>query len=162
LEMRIRFLDSRWIRARQATDTKAAIDNKPDPTGRTDRASDPKTAPGGANQAMEFKTGDRVEVDVLQIGTTSPAEMQKWKKGTVTEVDRRAGYRPMYVVQLDPLPNQLPETYRIPIKPNATERVAIRAGSGTAPNLTIEKLRVDENDTVLADRAVLDCEHLEL
>ena len=61
---------------------------------------------GGA----EFKVGDRVEVDELDISTSSPASMQLWKKGTVTAVDTRPGYRPGYVVQVDPEPGQLPTT----------------------------------------------------
>ena len=117
---------------------------------------------GGLNaQAQEpkFKVGDRVEVDIFMISTSSPAEKQNWKKGTVTSVDQRPGYRPMYVVQVDPLPNQLPQVYRIPITPNVAERVWIRAAGGAAPKIETDKLRVDENDTVLADREVLDCEH---
>lgn len=107
----------------------------------------------------EFKEGDRVEVDILMISTSSPAGNQVWKKGTVTEVDLRPGYRPAYVVQVDPLPGQLPQVYRIPIKPNATERVWIRSGGGAAPTIETNKLHVDANDTVLADREVLDCGH---
>jgi hypothetical protein len=117
-------------------------------------------ATSASGQPPQFKVGDRVEVDINMISTSSPAEMQVWKKGTVSEVDLRPGYRPAYVVQVDPLPGQLPQTYRIPIKPNATERVWIRAGRGVAPKIATEKLRVDENDTVLADRAVLDCQNL--
>ena len=110
---------------------------------------------GGA----QFKVGDRVEVDELHISTSSPASMQSWKKGTVTEIDTRPGYRPNYAVQLDPLPGQLPESTRIPVTRNATERVWIRSGGGAAPKIETEKLRVDENSTVLANREVLDCGH---
>jgi hypothetical protein len=110
---------------------------------------------GGA----QFKVGDRVEVDILHVSTSSPEDMQVWKKGTVTEIDMRPGYRPNYAIQLDPLPGQLPESTRIPVTRNATERVWIRSGGGAAPKIETEKLRVDENDTVLANREVLDCGH---
>jgi hypothetical protein len=110
-------------------------------------------AAGGAG----FKVGDRVEVDVIETSTSSPASMQLWRKGTVTAVDTRPGYRPMYVVQVDPVPGQLPITYRIPITPNSTERIWIRATGGTAPKIETNKLHVDKNDTVLADREPLDC-----
>lgn len=113
-------------------------------------------------QNPQYKKGDRVEVDVLMISTSSPAEKQMWKKGTVTAVDLRPGYRPMYVVQVDPVPGQLPEEYYIPITPNATERVWIRPGGGAAPRIETDKLRVDANNSVLADREVLDCEHFQL
>jgi hypothetical protein len=110
-------------------------------------------------QTPQFKVGDRVEVDILHVSTSSPEDMQVWKKGTVTEIDLRPGYRPNYAVQLDPLPGQLPESTRIPVTRNATERVWIRSGGGAAPKIQTENLRVDENDTVLANREVLDCGH---
>jgi hypothetical protein len=110
---------------------------------------------GGA----QFKVGDRVEVDELHISTSSPASMQSWKKGAVTAVDLRPGYRPGYVVQVDPEPGQLPTTWGGPITRNSTERIWIRATGGTAPKIETEKLRVDENGTVLANREVLDCGH---
>src|SRR5438067_3040736 len=59
---------------------------------------------GGA----QFKVGDRVEVDILHISTSSPEDMQVWKKGTVTALDTRPGFRPGYVIQVDPEPGQLP------------------------------------------------------
>ena len=80
-------------------------------------ASSRATAQG---ETPQFKVGDRVEVDILHISTSSPEDMQVWKKGTVTEIDLRPGYRPNYVVQLDPLPGQLPESTRIPVTRNAT------------------------------------------
>jgi hypothetical protein len=112
-------------------------------------------------ETPQFKVGDRVEVDILHVSTSSPEDTQVWKKGTVAEIDLRPGYRPNYVVQLDPLPGQLPESTRIPVTRNATERVWIRSGGGAAPKIETENLRVDENDTVLADREVLDCQELE-
>jgi hypothetical protein len=159
-EFRVRFVDMQFIRAPQETAAKTIDDNKPgDRTEANQTTTQPKATKAETNQTTEFKAGDRVQVDVLMISTSSPAEMQLWKDGTVTQVDRREGYRPVYVVQVDPLPGELPKVFRIPIKPNATERVWIRAGGGAAPNIPTDKLRVDENDTVLANREVLDCGH---
>jgi hypothetical protein len=162
-EMRVRFVDSRWIRTPQGADAKAADETKAGGNTRPNQAIDARIDQIEivANQTKEFKVGDRVEIDVLQISNSSPAEMQKWKAGTVTEIDRRPGYRPVYIVQVDPIPGQLPQNYRIPITPNIAERVWIRAGGGAAPNIPTDKLRVDANDTVLAEREVLDCQHLE-
>ncbi len=108
---------------------------------------------GGA----QFKVGDRVEVDELNVSTSSPASMQLWKKGTVTAIDTRPGYRPGYVIQIDPEPGQLPKTHWVPITRNSTERIWIRATGGTAPKIETDKLHVDKNNTVLADREPLDC-----
>jgi len=130
--------------------------NAPQQASRTAEAK-----PDAQAQNTKYKEGDRVEVDIYMISTSSPADKQMWKKGTVTGVDLRPGYRPVYVVQVDPLPGQLPEVYRIPITPNATERVWIRPGGGAAPMIETDKLHVDANDTVLADREVLDCEHFQ-
>ncbi len=115
----------------------------------------PGNSDGGGDG--QFKVGDRVEVDVIMTSTSSPASGQLWKKGTVTAVDTRPGYRPMYVVQVDPVPGQLPLTYTIPITRNSTERVWIRAIGGTPPKIETNKLHVDENNMVLADREPLDC-----
>src|SRR5262249_18972835 len=109
-------------------------------------------------QEQQFKVGDRVEADILHIGTSSPAEKQQWKPGTVTAIDQRPGYRPMYVVQLDPLPGQLPQVDYIPITPNVSALFWMRTGGGGAgTNFPTNKLRVDANYPVLADRDVLDC-----
>lgn len=57
----------------------------------------------------------------------------------------------------DPLPGQAPRRMTIPM---AREECGMRALGGLAPKIQVDKLRVDENNTVLADRELLDCEHL--
>ena len=130
-----------------------------------------------AQQAMQFKVGDRVEIDVIMAG--SP-ERSMYKKGTVTTVDEKDR---SYVVDVDPLPGKLPQQYRIPVRDYAKYWIRAAAG-GTAPavqeqgqvdvtgkvkekghqqisfNGIGEKLRLDAKGTVLAEREVLDCEHL--
>ncbi len=100
----------------------------------------------------KYKEGDRVEVDVIM--QSNPANA-KWKPGTVIEVDMSAV---QYVVQIDPLPGQLPMIRTIPIRDYAEKW--IRPGGGAGPQIQSDKLRVDTNDTVLADRELLDCKNL--
>ena len=111
-----------------------------------------------AQQTTEFKVGDRVDVGTLNLKPGSLVE-QKWAPGTITQIDRRPGYRPMYVVTADPLPGQLPDVYYIPITRDNTETVRLRPKGGAAPTFTTDKLHIDANGTVLADREVLDCTH---
>ncbi len=103
-------------------------------------------------QNPKFKEGDRVEVDSLQASTPDRAV---WKTGTVVKVDLSTV---AYIVQLDPLPGQLPKMRVIPIRDYAEKW--IRPGGGAAPKSQIDKLSVDENDTVMADRELLDCAHM--
>ena len=114
--------------------------------------------PDNGQQGMgNFKVGDRVETDILQISTASPASMQIWKKATITAIEQRPGYRPKYGVEVDPEPGQLPKTYYVPITPNNTERVWIRPAGGGPAKTETNKLHTDENGTILADREPLDC-----
>ena len=99
-------------------------------------------------QQPQFKVGDRVEVDYLLLDNPT-----KFHNGTIVEIDRSGR---SYVGEVDPLPGKLPLKYNIPF----ASRQSIRAlAGGAGPNIPSEKLRVDENDTVLADREILDCEH---
>lgn len=100
----------------------------------------------------QYKVGDRVEVDVI---TQSNPANAKWQKGTVVKVDLSAV---CYVIQLDPLPGQLPKSMTLPIRDYAAKW--IRAGGGATPQIQTDRLRVDDNGTVLADRDVLDCKNL--
>jgi hypothetical protein len=113
---------------------------------------------GQANgqQQMQFKVGDRVEIDVIMAG--SP-ERSIYKKGTVTAVDEKDR---SYVVDIDPLPGKLPQQYRIPVRDYGKYWIRAVAGgtTRTAPTIATDRLRIDENGTVLADREILDCEHL--
>lgn len=107
-------------------------------------------------QSPKFKEGDRVEVDTTHVDVLhggNPA-FQSWSKGTITKVDTT--YQ-RYIIQLDPLPGKLPVMHSIPMY---DEACCIRAFGGAAPTVKSEKLRVDENGTVLADRELLDCDNL--
>lgn len=104
-------------------------------------------------QHPKYKVGDRVEVDII---TQSNPANAKWRKGTITEVN--TGTAMAYTVQVDPLPGKLPETMHIPIRPYADGW--LRPLGGAAPQIQSDKLRVDDNATVLADRELLDCKNL--
>jgi ribosomal protein L21E len=110
--------------------------------------------PTAQNQQMQFKVGDRVEIDVIMAGNP---QNSIYKKGTVTEVDE-AGKS--YVVAVDPLPGKLPQSYRILVRDYGKHWIRPIQGADTAPKILVEKLRTDENGTVLADRPLLDCENL--
>lgn len=115
----------------------------------------------------KYKVGDRVEVDYIMQGDPAKA---MWRKGTVIQVDLVSV---QYVIQVDPLPGQLPPTRSIPIRDYAEKWIRpIGGGGGAAPNggggpaggngprIPVDKLRVDANGTVLADRELLDCRNL--
>jgi hypothetical protein len=103
--------------------------------------------------AAKYKEGDRVEVDTIEA--TNPANA-KWKKGTIIKVD--LGINMAYTVQVDPLPGKLPETMHVPIRPYAEGW--LRPLAGAAPQIETDKLRIDNNGTVLADRELIDCKNL--
>jgi hypothetical protein len=125
------------------------------------------------DSAPKYKEGDRVEFDVLQ--TSDPAKA-KWVKATVTKVKvlrlSSTLTQTTYEVTVDPLPGQLPKVYDV------SQRLAEQGmtysgdpsrtigflrplgGGGAAPKIESDKLLMDENDTVLADRELLDCKSL--
>lgn len=105
-------------------------------------------------QQPKYKVGDRVEVDTNQ--STTPA-YASWKTGTITQVDTGTAMR--YTVRVDPAPGKLPEEMHIPIRPYAEGWLRPLAG-GAAPQIESEKLRIDDRNTVLADREILDCKNL--
>jgi hypothetical protein len=104
-------------------------------------------------QNPKYKEGDRVEVDTIEA--TNPANAN-FKKGTITKVDLSLNM--VYTVQVDPLPGQLPEIVHVPIRPYAEGW--LRPLGGAAPKIETNKLGVDENNTVIADRELLDCKNL--
>jgi hypothetical protein len=106
-------------------------------------------------QDPQYKEGDRVEINLVPGPDPTRGV---WKKGTVVTVDARPTVR-AYVVQLDPLPGKVPQVMTIPI-PKSNPEGFIRPFGGAAPQVMTEKLRVDDNGTVLADRELLDCENL--
>jgi len=103
---------------------------------------------------MQFKVGDRVEIDVIM--QRNP-QTSVYKKGTITIVDEKDK---SYVVAVDPLPGKLPQEYRIPVRDYGPHWIRAIAGADNAPKILTEKLRTDDNGTVLADRELLDCENL--
>jgi len=122
-------------------------------------------------QEPKYKQGDRVEFDVLE--TSDPAKAQ-WKKATVIKVEMvklsSTLTQTNYVIQVDPVPGKLPQTTTISAR--LAERGMTYSGDpgrsigwlrplgGTAPKIESDKLRVDKNNTVLADREILDCKNL--
>jgi hypothetical protein len=108
-------------------------------------------------QTPKYKEGDRVEVDITHVDVDhggNPA-YQRWKRGVILQAD--TGTNKRYVIQLDPIPGQAPVIHTIPMY---DENCCIRPFGGAAPKILTDKLRVDENGTVLADRELLDCENL--
>lgn len=63
-----------------------------------------------------------------------------------------------YTVQVDPLPGQLPKMMTVPIRPYAEGW--LRPAGGAAAQIQSDKLRLDDNGSVLADRELLDCKNL--
>ncbi len=134
-------------------------------------AVSPRQAQG--QTPLKFKEGDRVEFDALETGDPTKA---KWVKATVTKITvvklSSTQSQTTYQVTLDPLPGRLPRVFDV------SQRLAEQgptysgdpsrtigylrplAGGGAAPRIESDKLRVDENDTVLADRELLDCKNL--
>jgi len=101
----------------------------------------------------KYKEGDRVEVDTIEASNPANAI---WKKGTIVKVDTTSSVA--YTVQVDPLPGQLPKMMTVPIRPYAEGW--LRPLGGAAPQIQSDKLLVDDNGTVLADRELLDCKNL--
>jgi hypothetical protein len=124
-------------------------------------------------QEPKYKVGDRVEFDILETGDASRA---KWAKATVTNIKvvklSSTLSQINYEVTVDPLPGQLPKVYDVPQRmaeqgmsysgdPSRTTGFLRPLGGGSAaPKIESDKLRVDENGTVLADRELLDCKNL--
>ncbi len=110
-------------------------------------------------QGPKYKEGDRVEFS--ENAACLGAEYAIPSKGTILKVDKGeyvfGPWTGQYVMQVDPLPGKAP---RIVSRPISTEECGFRPLGGAAPKIATDKLRVDENETVLADRELLDCENL--
>ncbi len=108
---------------------------------------------GAQAQVPKYKEGDRVEFseNAACLGTQYAIP----SKGTIIQVN--AGTARNYVMQVDPLPGKAP---RIVTRPISSQECGFRPLGGAAPKIATEKLRVDGNGTVLADRALLDCNNL--
>jgi hypothetical protein len=107
-----------------------------------------------AKSGAKFKVNDRVEFSANNACLGSQYAIPT--KGTIEEVNPGMTSR-NYVILADPLPGQAPRRMTIPM---AREECGMRALGGSGPKIQTDKLRVDENNTVLADRELLDCEHL--
>ncbi len=131
----------------------------------------------------KYKEGDRVELDILETGDPAKA---KWVKATITKVTMVKLSSTLsqitYTVTCDPAPGQLPKVVEVsqrlaeqgmsysgdPSRAIGFVRPlgAGNAGDGTAggnnagPRIETDKLHVDDHDTVLADRELLDCKNL--
>ena len=101
----------------------------------------------------QYKEGDRVEINI--VPGPGDKSLAIWKKGTILTVNLGGNY---YGLLLDPLPGRAPQETSIPITRELDGD--IRPFAGAAPQIISEKIRVDENGTVLADREIMDCENL--
>jgi hypothetical protein len=108
---------------------------------------------GAQTPEMTYQVGDRVEIDVQMA--SNPA-YSVYKKGTVTAVDLKDK---SYIVRVDPLPGQLPVTYRTPVRAYGAHWIRPISGGAQqpAPQILSAKLRTDQNGTVLANRPLTDC-----
>ncbi len=106
-----------------------------------------------ARATAQFHVGDHVEYssNAACLGTPYATPM----KGTIQEANTDT--RMNYVIQTDPLPNQAPRTMAVPLD---HQKCGIRLIGGAAPQVQTDKLRVDQFNTVLADRPLLDCKNM--
>lgn len=101
----------------------------------------------------KFKEGDRIEFS--QNAACLGEQYSIPTKGTIIQVN--PGIAKNYVILADPLPGQAPKQMAIPM---TRQDCAMRLLGGIAPKFQTDKLLVDENNTVLADRELLDCDNL--
>jgi len=119
----------------------------------------------------KYNVGDRVQFDLLETGNIAKA---KWVNATITKVQTIALSSTLsqvtYEVTVDPLPGKLPNVVMVSQRnaeygmsysgdPSRTTGY-LRPLDGGGVKFQRDKLHVDENDTVLADRELLDCDHV--
>lgn len=138
-----------WIR-----DVQGGGANATGPANGNPGNGNPANGAGGGGAGLKYKVGDRVETDIIQA--LDPKNAQ-WRKGTVIKVDTSVSSM-AYIIQLDPAPGKLPMTQTVPIRPYAEGW--LRPIGGAAPTIATDRLRVDQNNTVLADRELLDCKNM--
>jgi hypothetical protein len=102
--------------------------------------------PDGARNNGQFKVGDRVQVSI-----TGLKDDQYYQPCTIIR-DLKSN---SYGVGCDPWHGQPYKEYSV-----LPSWVRAWANASAAPNIPTDKLRVDENNTVLADRELLDCQNL--
>jgi len=113
-----------------------------------------------AQDQPTYKVGDRVEAD--------PIGLEKWRKATVIKVLRTpSGSVGGYVVRMDEEKeyNGAPMEYtthagHLRLLNETAEEKQTQAAKQTLTDKSFGKLRVDENNTVLADHELLDCDNL--
>ena len=126
------------------------------------------TAVVGRAQQPNYKVGDRVEIDTLM---SSDPRNATYKPGKIVEIDNANPADKAYIVVLDSKPS-LKMRYIIrdytkhwirdiqggAARPNASQTI----DQSTDPNAKAEngKARVDGNNTLLADRELLECKNL--
>lgn len=110
-----------------------------------------------AQEERTYNVGDRVEAD--------PIGLEKWRKATVIKVLRTpAGSVGGYVIRMDdekeytgaPMEYTTSANHLRLLNETAEEKQT-QAVKQAATEKNVVKLRVDENNTVLADREILDC-----
>jgi hypothetical protein len=122
----------------------------------------------GRAQQPKYKVGDRVEIDTLM---SSDPRNATYKRGTIVEIDNKNPADKAYIVVLDSKPNyRMRYIIRDYTKhwirdiqgDAATTNVSNTNDQLTALNAKTEsgKARVDGNNTLLADRELLDCKNL--
>jgi hypothetical protein len=100
----------------------------------------------GAQNSGQFKVGDRVQVSLSGL-----EDDKYYQPCTII----RGLQHNSYGVGCDPWHGQPYKEYSV-----LPSWVRAWANASAAPRIPTDKLRVDENDTVLADRELLDCENL--
>ena len=107
-----------------------------------------------------YKVGDRVEAD--------PIGLEKWRKATIIKILRTpSGSVGGYVVRMDDEKEYTgaPMEYtthagHLRLLNETAEEKQTQAAKQTLTDKSFGKLRVDENNTVLADRELLDCDNI--
>lgn len=109
--------------------------------------------PGEDNGDGRLKVGGRVEVDVAMM---ADPKNSIYSNATIDEIDLP---NQSYIVTVDAKPGKLPKQFRILIRDYGKHWIRPIQG-GNAPKVPTEKLRVDKNGTVLANRELLDCQNM--
>lgn len=143
------FVNEQWVKAPPAQNG----NGNPGGAGGNDRTPGGKP-PRGDKGDGQFKIGGRVEVDVAMM---ADPKNSIYSKATIDEIDLP---NQSYIVTVDARPGKLPKQFRILIRDYGKHWIRPIQGGDNTPKVPTEKLRVDGNGTVLADRELLDCENM--
>ncbi len=145
------FVTDQWVKT--GPNRNVAVNNEPKNGG--ERSPSPaERRPIVADGQGGFKAGDRVEVDVPMMADPGNSV---YSRATIDEVDLP---NRSYLVTVDPLPGKLPKQFRILIRDYGRHWIRPVRGTDNPPPVLTEKLKTGEHGTVLADRPLIDCEHL--